>query len=77
MSDKAAAARDILAVPLFAELMDELEQAAVDAAVQAKITDDVTRAANMAEVRAIRSLRSRIEMLAREDEPKKARRAPA
>jgi len=77
MTDRADAARGILAIPLFAELMNELEQAAVNAAVYAESTDHEARQAGMAQVRAIRDLRSMIEVISKEDEPISRKQAPA
>ena len=57
---KIAAARAILDNPLFSELMDEMEKSAVDRCVSADPTDNETRAAMAAEVRAIRKLRRNI-----------------
>ena len=77
MTDRADAARGILAVPLFTELMDELEQAAVNAAVYASPTDHEAHQAQLAQVRAIRDLRSRIEVISREDQAIDRKKAPA
>ena len=74
---KADAARSILGIPLFTELMDELEQTAVDRAVHAQPTDHEARQAHLAQVRAIRDLRSRITILSTEDQVKERKKAPA
>lgn len=74
---RAAAARDILAVPLFHELFAELETAAVNACVYADHTDHEKRQAMAAEVRAIRNLRNRIEAISKEDAPQPARKPVA
>lgn len=68
--ERTRSAQAILAIPLYGELMDELEAAAVNAAVYAQPTDHEARSAHIGEVRAIRSLRSRIELLANEDSAK-------
>lgn len=74
---RAEAARDILSIPLYSELMDELEQAAVDAAVYAEYDDHEARQAHLAQVKAIRDLRSRVEVISREDQSTKRKQAPA
>jgi hypothetical protein len=74
---RAEAARDILSVPLYSELMDELEQAAVNAAVYAAPTDHEARQAHLAQVKAIRDLRSRVEVISREDQSTERKQAPA
>ena len=75
--ERTRSAQAILAIPLFDELMDELEAAAVNAAVYANSTDHEARQAHLAQVRAIRDLRSRVEVLAKEDQSTKRRQAPA
>jgi hypothetical protein len=67
---RAAAARDILAVPFFAELMDDMEKVYTDACVYAEPTDDAKRLASATQVRAIRELRADIERISKEDLPK-------
>lgn len=62
--DKTAAARTLLDSPLVTLLMDELETAAINGCVHAKITDHDARAAFAAEVRAIRNLRGKLSALA-------------
>lgn len=74
---RADAARSILGIPLYAELMDELEQSAVDQAVNAPNTDHEARQAHLAQVRAIRDLRSRVEVISKEDQPTGRKKAPA
>lgn len=75
--ERTRSAQAILAIPLFDELMDELEAAAVNAAVYANPTDHEARQAHLAQVKAIRDLRSRVEVLAKEDQSTKRRQAPA
>lgn len=75
--ERTRSAQAILAIPLFGELMDELEAAAVNAAVYAQPTDHEARAAHIAQVRAIRDLRSRVEVISREDQSTKRKQAPA
>lgn len=74
---RAEAARDILSISLFGELMDELEAASVNAAVHAQPTDHEARQAHLAQVRAIRDFRSRVEVISREDQATDRKQAPA
>jgi len=53
----------IVTNPLYAETMAELEASAFNRGVYAAATDNETRAAAMAEVRAIRAFRSNLEAL--------------
>ena len=76
-SDRARAAQAILSIPLFGDLMDELEAGAVNAAVGAPFDDHESRQGQIAFVRAIRNLRSRIGALANEGQPSGGKRAPA
>jgi len=62
-TEKTAAARALLDMPLFHLLMDELEMAAVNGCINAPITDHETRAAFAAEARAIRNFRSKLKFL--------------
>lgn len=68
--EKQAAARDMLANPLFHRLMDDLEMTAINGCIAAQITDHETRAAFAAEARAIRNFRSKLKFLAAEDQAK-------
>lgn len=61
--EKQSAARALLDNPLFGRLMDELEAAAINACVNAKLTDHETRAAFAAEVRTIRNFRGKLKFL--------------
>ena len=61
--ERVACARAMQDNPLFGELMDELEKAAIDQCVNAKPADNETRAAMAAEVRAIRKFRQSIRIL--------------
>lgn len=61
--EKISAARALVDNPLFDRLMDELEAAAINGCVNAKLTDHETRAAFAAEVRAIRNFRGRLKFL--------------
>lgn len=67
---RAAAARDILAIPFFAELMAEREQVYTDACVYADPTDHAKRLAAATQVKAIRELRDDLERISKEDLPK-------
>lgn len=75
--ERTRSAQAILAIPLFDELMNELEAASVNAAVYAQYDDHEARQAHLAQVKAIRDLRSRIEVLAKADQSTKRRQAPA
>ncbi|ASY63478.1 hypothetical protein SJ05684_c20360 [Sinorhizobium sojae CCBAU 05684] len=63
-NEKAAAARALLDNPLFERLMDELEGAAINGCLNAKLTDHETRAAFAAEARAIRNFRAKLKFMA-------------
>lgn len=75
--ERTSSAQAILAIPLFNELMGELEAREVNGAVGASYTDHETRQGHMAALRAIRNLRSRIEAIANEGQPSGGRKAPA
>lgn len=77
MTERARAAQAILAIPLFDELMDELEAAEINAAAYAEYADHEKRQGHMAALRAIRNLRSRIGAIANEGQPSGSKRAPA
>ena len=68
---RAAHARSLFHDPVFIEIMDGLEADALNMGVYAKATDNDARAAAMAEVRAIRALRSKLNAIIGE-----ANRAP-
>ena len=57
---RAAHARSLFQDPVFIEIMDGLETDALNSGVYAKTIDNDTRAAAMAEVRAIRALRLKL-----------------
>jgi hypothetical protein len=57
------AARMILDNPLVIEILEDMETAAINGAVQANITDEIKPAAYLAEVRAIRAFRSRLQFI--------------
>lgn len=74
--DRRRAAQTILEIPYFHQLWDELEQAAINATINADFTDHEKRQAHAAEARAIRRVRARLDSLAKE-QPSPSRRAPA
>ncbi|BEV44774.1 hypothetical protein [Afipia carboxidovorans] len=74
--DRKRAAQTVLEVPFFIQLWDELEQAAINGCIYAKNTDHETRQAYAAEVRAIRSVRQRLESAA-SGQSSAGRKAPA
>ncbi|WOS61338.1 hypothetical protein [Sinorhizobium fredii] len=61
--EKISAARALVDNPLFDRLMDDLETAAINGCVNAKLTDHETRAVFAAEVRAIRNFRGKLRFL--------------
>ncbi len=65
-AEKAAAARALLDMPLFHLLMDDMEASAINRCVGASATDHETRAAYAAETRAIRTFRSKLNLLIEE-----------
>jgi hypothetical protein len=74
---RAHAAQAVLSIPLFDELMDELEQAAINACIYAKYDDHEARQAQAAEARAVRNLRSRLEAISQEGQSSERKQAPA
>jgi hypothetical protein len=76
-SERTSAAQAMLGIPLFNELMDELETTEVNMAVNAHVNDHEARQGHLAAVRAIRNLRSRIGALANEGQPSGGKKAPA
>lgn len=75
-ADRKSAAQAILAIPLFDDLMSDLENTEINAAVNADYTNHEKRQGHMAAVRAIRNLRSTIRSLA-ESQPIERKKAPA
>jgi hypothetical protein len=59
--ERRSLAEQITTNPLFHETLSVLETAAIDRGVYAPMTDDDTRAAAMAEIRAIRAFRQHLE----------------
>lgn len=76
-SERVAQAQAILGIPLFNEIMDDLERAEVNSAVAADYTDHEKRQGHIAALRAIRNLRLRIGALANEGQPSGGKKAPA
>ncbi len=50
--------------PILKRLFDDLEHSAIARAINAPLTDDATRAANLAEARAIQSVRRQLGLAA-------------
>jgi hypothetical protein len=75
-TERIRAAQAILAVPLFDELMDDLERAAVNSAIAMKYEDHEARYGHLATARAIRDLRSRLAAIANEGQANR-KQAPA
>jgi len=71
------AAQAVLEIPFFTDLWNEIEQAAVNATINAKYDDHEGRQAHAAEARAIRRVRQRLVDLSKEVDTSTARRAPA
>jgi len=74
--DRKRAAQAVLEIPFFAQLWDELEQAAINACIFAKHDDHEARQAHAAEARAIIRIRQRLESVA-QGQSDVGRRAPA
>lgn len=70
-------AKAILANPLFAVLMDDLEATAVNQIVSAKYDDHEARQAYAADIKAIRNLRSSVEAISQEGQATGRKQAPA
>jgi len=76
-TERTGAAQAILGIPLFNELMDELEAVEMNSAVAAPYDNHEARQGHLAAVRAIRNLRARIGAIANEGQPSGGKRAPA
>lgn len=76
-TERTAAAQAIVGIPLFNQLMDELEAGEISSAVAADYTDHEKRQGHIAALRAIRNLRSRIGAIAQEGQPSGGKKAPA
>lgn len=75
--ERRRAAQAVLEIPFFTDLWNEIEQAAVNACINADYTDHEKRQAHAAEVRAIRRVRQRLVDLSKEVDTSVSRRAPA
>lgn len=75
--ERRRAAQAVLEIPFFTDLWNEIEQAAVNATINAKYDDHEGRQAHAAEARAIRRVRQRLETIASDGQSTVARRAPA
>lgn len=75
-TDRARAAQSALEIPLFVSILDEIEQAAVNACLTSKYNDHEARQHHALEAMAVRKLRSKLEAIAREGQTT-GRSAPA
>ena len=75
--ERRRAAQAVLEIPFFIDLWNEIEQAAVNACINAEYTDHERRQAHAAEARAIKRVRQRLETIAFDGQSTVARRAPA
>ena len=73
--ERAELARQILDNPLFNAVLSEIEQAAIETAINAPALADDIRAAAMAETRVIRAFRSKLRASLEDMRPRKG--APA
>ncbi len=76
-TEKTAQAQAMLGIPLFNEIMDELEAGEINGAVSALWNEPEKREAHIAALKAIRNLRQTIGTLANEGQPSGGRKAPA
>lgn len=65
-TDRARAAQAALEIPLFTDVLDELEQAAINACLNANYDDHKARQHHALEAVAVRKLRSKLQAIARE-----------
>lgn len=75
-TDRARAAQSALEIPLFLTILDEIEQAAINACLTAKYDDHEARQHNALEAMAVRKLRSKLEAISKEGQST-SRSAPA
>lgn len=75
-TDRARAAQAALEIPLFLDVMNEIEQAAVNACLNAKYNDHESRQHHALEAMAVRKLRSKLEAISKEGQST-SRSAPA
>lgn len=76
ISDRARAAQAALEIPMFLDILTDLEQAAVNACLSAKYDDHEARQHHALDAMAVRKLRSKLEAIAREGQST-SRSAPA
>lgn len=76
-SDRARAAQAALEIPLVREILADLEQASVNACLNARYDDHEARQHHALEAVAVRKLRSRLEAISQEGQPGESRKAPA
>lgn len=74
-NERRSLAEQITTNPLYDETLSMLEAAAINRGVYAALTDDETRAAAMAEIRAIRAFREHLAAALQDTSPRKG--APA
>jgi hypothetical protein len=77
MNMRSVRAKEWLADPIFIELFSEMEDAAINSAVYAKPDENERRVHALSEVRAIRSLLSKLNALARDEAKSEGNDAPA
>lgn len=75
-TDRARAAQAALEIPLFTDVLDELEQAAINACLNANYDDHAARQHHALDAVAVRKLRSKLQAIAREGQST-SRTAPA
>lgn len=75
--EKRRAAQAFFDFPFVKDLINEIEQAAINATINAKYDDHEGRQAHAAEARAIRRVRQRLESIANDGQSTAVRRAPA
>lgn len=70
-------AKTILAIPLFEQIISELEATAVNQIVAAKYDDHEARQAYAADIKAVRNLRSTVVAISQEGQTAERKQAPA
>lgn len=70
-------AKTLLAIPLFDQLLTELEATAVNQIVASRYDDHEARQAYAADIKAARNLRSRVEAISKEGQAIERKKAPA
>lgn len=76
-TDRARAAQAALEIPLFLEILAELERNAVNACLTAPYNDHEKRQHHAVEAMAVRTLRNRLESISKEGQSTGNRVAPA